>query len=165
MYMLHVKGYLVFLFVFVCECACVRARASFADSRYTLNRAMTCPQFDAAFWRISCAAASPIWDFRNSCLGHSRWSKDLIIYLSIYIYIYMGTQPLHPPGGPPPPTFSHYILESGWMDWRYSFAEINTFFFPSFLFFLSFLIHFVVEDQINFIMPLLIIDMIDISKT
>lgn len=46
---------------------------------------MTCLSFDAAFWRIFYAAGSRIWVFGNSCLGHSRWSKNLhLIYTLLF---------------------------------------------------------------------------------
>lgn len=46
---------------------------------------MTCLSFDAAFWKIFYAAGSRIWVFGNSCLGHSRWSKNLhLIYTLLF---------------------------------------------------------------------------------
>lgn len=63
---------------------------------YKQNRAMTCLSFDAASWRISCAAGNRIWVFRNSCSGHSRWSKDLQSYLP-------HPTPLPPPSSPSSP--------------------------------------------------------------
>lgn len=82
---------------------------------YKQNRAMTCLSFDAASWRISCAAGNRIWVFRNSCSGHSRWSKDLQSYLP-----HPTPLPLPLPPLPPLPPFLTWkqmdmdCSKSGW---------------------------------------------------